>query len=91
MKGVKTGGRAKGTPNKTTAAIREAVLHAFDELGGADYLVRLGQEDPKAFCSLLGRVLPREVNAEVHGLTLAELVGSSMELEGMQARTPQPS
>ncbi len=57
-------GRPKGVPNKTTAAVKEAILKAFDSVGGPAYLVTVAQEDPRTFCALLGRVLPMEVTGE---------------------------
>jgi hypothetical protein len=57
-------GRPKGSPNKTTAAVKEAILKAFDSVGGPEYLVTVAQEDPRTFCALLGRVLPMEVTGE---------------------------
>jgi hypothetical protein len=64
-KGQKTGGRVKGTPNRVTATVKEALQAAFDEVGGKDYLVRIAQEDPKAFCALIGKVIPTEISAVV--------------------------
>ena len=61
----KTGGRIKGTPNKSTVQIKTAILRAFDEVGGEFYLARVAEEDPKTFCMLLGRVLPAELKADV--------------------------
>jgi len=61
----KTGGRQKGTPNKFTASVRDAVEAAFNEAGGADYLVQQAHENPVAFMTLLGKVLPREITADV--------------------------
>jgi hypothetical protein len=51
-------GRAKGSKNKTTLALRKAILAALDKVGGPDYLARLAIENSSAFASLLGRVLP---------------------------------
>lgn len=45
-KGVKTGGRKKGTPNKTTQAAKEAIALVASELGGAARLVEWVKEDP---------------------------------------------
>lgn len=58
-------GRPKGSPNKTTKAIREAVVEAFDKAGGVDYLVQLAKDDPKTFCGLIGRVIPLQVEGEM--------------------------
>lgn len=54
----RVGGRQKGTPNKTTAQLKDAILNAFAEVGGQKYLVRIASEDPRTFCTLLGKVLP---------------------------------
>ncbi len=42
-------------------------MAAFEEVGGAAYLVRVAQEDPKSFATLLGKLLPTEVAAKVEG------------------------
>jgi hypothetical protein len=57
-KGAKTGGRAKGTPNKTTKALKEMILGALDQAGGEAYLLQQAQENPNAFLTLVGKVLP---------------------------------
>lgn len=62
-KGKKTGGGSrKGIPNKVTTEVREAIHAAFEELGGADYLVKVGRKSPGTFCKLLGMTLPKDVN-----------------------------
>lgn len=60
-KGVKTGGRQKGTPNKLTGELRAAIREAFERAGGVEYLVSVAHENPAVFCGLLGRILPMEV------------------------------
>lgn len=59
--GERRGGRQKGTPNKTTRAIREMVTEALDRAGGVDYLVRQADENPGPFMTLVGKVLPLQV------------------------------
>ena len=59
--GKKTGGRKKGTPNKTTAALKEAILVAAEGAmpgGKVGYLKWLAKNNSSAFASLLGKVLP---------------------------------
>lgn len=63
-KGFKTGGRTRGTPNKTTAALKDAILAALAQVGGQSYLERVAEEDPKTFCALLGRVLPMTLSGD---------------------------
>ena len=55
-------GRKAGTPNKATATLKQAVMEAFDQAGGAKYLHDLSIEDPKTFCTLLARVIPTETH-----------------------------
>lgn len=57
----KTGGRSKGTPNKLTGDLKAMILGALDEAGGQSYLLSQAHENPKAFLSLLARVLPMQV------------------------------
>lgn len=62
-------GRPKGSENKTTKALKEAILGAAEEHGfngeGEDglqgYLRKVATEDIKAFSGLLGKVLPMTV------------------------------
>ena len=62
-------GRPKGVRNKLTN-LRDAVIEAFDQVGGAQYLARLAQgtsSDRAAFVSLVAKVLPTQINAQVEG------------------------
>ena len=61
----KTGGRKRGTSNRLTSDIKKAILRAFDQLGGEEFLVRLGRTKPEVFAQLLGKLVPREVGAQV--------------------------
>lgn len=57
-------GRKKGVPNKTTTALKEMILKALDEAapgGGIEYLKLQSKENPTAFLSLVGKVLPLTV------------------------------
>lgn len=60
--GRKTGGRKRGTPNKLTGQVKEMILSALDEVGGADYLVLQARENPVAFMGLVGKVLPMTIS-----------------------------
>ena len=57
----KTGGREKGTPNKVTKQLKELILAALDGVGGQAYLERQAEENPTAFLTLIGKVLPMTV------------------------------
>lgn len=65
----KTGGRRKGTPNKTTGLIKDMIVSALDQAGGVGYLQRCA-ENPRtaaAFLGLVGKVLPIQVTGEGGG------------------------
>jgi hypothetical protein len=54
-------GRRKGSVNKITKTIREAVELSFVKVGGADYLVEMAEKQPVAYMALLGKVLPQQI------------------------------
>ena len=60
-------GSTQGSPNRITVQMREAFSMALDELGGVEYLVKFGQQNPKAFITLLSKMLPRELNVSAVG------------------------
>jgi len=68
-------GRPKGSRNKTTVALKEAILAAAEKHGEdgrgknklAGYCLKLAKEEPKAFAQLLGKVLPMQVTGEDDG------------------------
>lgn len=66
-KGVKTGGRKKGSLNKTTRQLKDMILEALSESGGVKYLKVVARENPAAFCTLLGKVIPLQVTGEGGG------------------------
>lgn len=75
-------GRVKGTPNKTTALLKDAIIRAA-EASGEDkngkhglvgYCTFLAKEEPKAFAQLLGKVLPMQVVGEGDGPLKIEVV-----------------
>ena len=55
-------GKPKGTPNKITVALKEAILAAGEAAGGegglTSYLTRLALENSSAYAGLLAKVLP---------------------------------
>lgn len=57
-RGYKTGGRKKGTPNKATTEVKNALISAFDEMGGVPALVEWGRENPTEFYKLWVKVMP---------------------------------
>ena len=66
--GRKTGGRQPGSPNKLTKQLKEMILQALDEShpdGGIGYLKQSAIDHPQAFLTLVGKVLPLQVNGDI--------------------------
>jgi len=58
-------GRPRGSRNKLSGAVKEMILAALDSVvGGQAYLEQQARENPKAFLTLLGRILPLQMAAE---------------------------
>lgn len=55
-------GRPKGSTNKTTTEVKEMILEALQKAGGIDYLVTQAKDKPAAFLTLVGKVMPLQVN-----------------------------
>lgn len=64
-------GRPKGSPNKTTALLKDAILQAADKAGGKDgligYLTTQATANPQSFMPLLGKVLPMQLTGDDGG------------------------
>jgi hypothetical protein len=74
-------------PNKTTQSVKEAIERAFEKLGGTDYLVHVGRNDPRTFCALLGKLLPTKLaNADGSPLLAALTELTDAQLEARTAR-----
>lgn len=71
-------GRVKGVPNKTTALLKDAILRAAEQAGGADglvgYLAAQASANPGPFMALLGKVLPMQVTGEDGKAIVTEIV-----------------
>lgn len=70
-KGKPGPGRPKGSVNKTTALLKDAILQAAQNAGGDEgmvgYLTQQAQENPGPFLSLLGKVLPMQLEGTGEG------------------------
>jgi len=65
-KRVKTGGGSrKGIPNKSTAAVKEALQEAFEGAGGVESLIAFAEANKAEFYKLWVKMLPQEVKASV--------------------------
>lgn len=67
-------GRPKGSVNKVTKTIREAIELSFVQIGGADYLAKMATAQPVAYMTLLGKIIPQQME-------LAGKDGGAIQLE----------
>jgi hypothetical protein len=58
-------GRKSGQCNGDISKIRQLVVMALDEAGGVKYLTAQAKENPAAFLALLGKVIPKEIDAKI--------------------------
>lgn len=66
--GKKTGGGSrKGVPNKVSRDLRAAIIESFYKAGGVNYLLEQSKANPQAYMSLMGKVIPKEIDATVRG------------------------
>lgn len=79
-------GRQKGTPNKTTKLLKDAILKAAEKAGGkkglVGYLEAQANLNPGPFMALLGKVLPMQIAgdpaAPLTMITRVELVAAAV-------------
>ena len=63
--GAKTGGRAKGTPNKLSGSVKENIAGVFSRIGGLSAMADWAKENPGEFYKIYARMLP--VEGELRG------------------------
>ena len=65
--GTKSGGRQKGTPNLASGAVKEAIVGAFHEVGGQEWLIKLAggdRHDRAMFCRMVEKIVPGELKID---------------------------
>lgn len=66
-------GRPKGMPNKLNGQLKEMILNALAEAGGVEYLVQQSEKNPKAFLTLVGKVLPLQLGGDPNNPLIHEI------------------
>jgi hypothetical protein len=72
-------GRPKGSRNAITMTIKDCLEESFLQLGGVDWLVALGRNEPKAFAQLLGKLLPPAAQEAADEMTIHIIGGFTNE------------
>jgi hypothetical protein len=65
--GQRFGGRRKGTPNKVTAAVKDVIATAADQLGSIKRLVEWVKEDPMNERLFWGTIYPKLLPLQLAG------------------------
>jgi len=60
-------GRPKGMQNKATTELKDMILGALSDVGGRAYLAQQAIDNPGPFMTLVGKCLPKDINASVKG------------------------
>jgi hypothetical protein len=76
-------GRRPGTPNKTTVAVKDAIMMAADRLGGVERLVAWCKEKPVNerlfWTQIYTKLLPLKIRADIrHALDLSKLTDEEL-------------
>lgn len=77
-------GRKKGVPNKFTSDMKQAVMEAFNILGGAQFLVKVGKSkapaNRRAMVGLFGKMLPLQLSGENGGAIIIQAAPEDKDL-----------
>jgi hypothetical protein len=66
-------GRPKGAKTKVTQDIKEMIRLSIDDVGGRAYFARQAEENPVAYMGLVGKILPKEIDARVTGDVILQI------------------
>lgn len=63
----KVGGRKKGTPNKITQSVKDAMMGALNAGDGAQaFFLELKESDPKTFANIASKLIPHQIQQEIN-------------------------
>jgi hypothetical protein len=58
-------GRTRGSKNLINRTIQELIREALDQVGGSRYVAEVARKRPDVYLSILGRLIPTELKAEL--------------------------
>lgn len=61
---LKTGGRQVGTPNKITAAFKDAIRFVYEDIGGNAAFAEWAKENQTEFYRIAARLIPTEIASQ---------------------------
>ncbi|CAB4182921.1 hypothetical protein UFOVP1077_29 [uncultured Caudovirales phage] len=88
-------GRPPGIPNKLTIELKAMIEGALADIGGQDWLASAATREPAAFMSLLGKLLPKDVNLkgslDLKSMSLEEIKAEIARLLPQLQATSEPT
>jgi hypothetical protein len=90
MKGNKTGGRKKGTQNKVSLSLKQAVLETFEQLGGVRHMATWAKRHPSEFYRITARLVPSGDPVRLDGMDGTLAAQSSAVVKAMATGTITP-
>lgn len=57
--------RPKGSLNQKSIALKTMILNALERVGGEEYLQKQAYENPAAFMTLIGKVIPLDIKGNM--------------------------
>jgi hypothetical protein len=83
-------GRRKGSQNRFTSAIKDAVLETFEKLGGVTHMTTWARKNPTDFYRIAAKLIPQQINADVSHFDKEASEYSDAELEHIIATGSAP-
>ena len=59
------GGRPKGSANKIGQELQAMLRASLSRVGGIEYLVKQAEENPAAYMTMISKLMPKQVEAQV--------------------------
>jgi hypothetical protein len=78
----KLGGRKKGTPNKLTATVKDAIAQVAEIIGGVERMAQWVQEDPENERSFWVSICPKLLSVQHAGDALDQVQNVTFTWEG---------
>lgn len=82
FKGIRHGGRQKGTPNKVTSTVKDNVLAVFKKLGGAEAMANWARDNPTHFYQLYAKLIPQDVHKTVEHRVPTKITFNAIDMSG---------
>lgn len=70
----KYGGRQKGTPNKSTTMVKEALQLVYDKIGGHEAFANWAMAERTEFYKLYAKLLPLQLSNDESGNLVVQIV-----------------